>query len=347
MARSPTDKQLFEELLVRFGQEIAEAFRKAIEDLTSAADLQRFITAVQAGDIEAAIRALHLDPAALGPLQDAIQQAYAAAGQTAAAGMPTLKDPAGAKLVIRFNARNVRAEAWLRDHSSELVTRILEDQRTAVRTALVSGMVRGAGPRTVALEIVGRVDRSTGKRQGGIIGLTSQQERFADTARDELASGDPEKLRNYLTRKLRDRRFDPTVKKAIEAEKPVPAAVAAKAVTKYKSKLLKHRGDTIGRTEALTSLRAAKHETYLQAVESGSLDETAVRRTWRDVGDLRVRHTHSRMDGDTVGLREPFKSPSGARLLFPGDTSLGAPAAEIIACRCDVDYRIDFLANIR
>jgi hypothetical protein len=47
-----------------------------------------------------------------------------------------------------------------------------------------------------------------------------------------------------------------------------------------------------------------------------------------------------------VGLKEPFTSPTGARLMYPGDTSLGAGPAETIQCRCTVSVRIDFLANI-
>ena len=60
---------------------------------------------------------------------------------------------------------------------------------------------------------------------------------------------------------------------------------------------------------------------------------------------MRTRLTHAVLDGKTAGLREPFRSPSGAFLMFPGDPS--APGAEIINCRCNLTYRIDFLANIR
>jgi hypothetical protein len=39
-------------------------------------------------------------------------------------------------------------------------------------------------------------------------------------------------------------------------------------------------------------------------------------------------------------------SPSGARMMFPGDFSLGAPPEEIINCRCVVKHRVDFLAGV-
>jgi hypothetical protein len=40
------------------------------------------------------------------------------------------------------------------------------------------------------------------------------------------------------------------------------------------------------------------------------------------------------MDGQERGLNEPFDSPSGAQLMYPGDPD--APAEEVINCRCAV-----------
>lgn len=314
----------------------------AAEDLRAGADVQRLTAAIQANDLPGAIAALNLDPAAFNDLLEALREAYLAGGQGA---VQTMRAPATVG-VIRFDGRNVAAERWLQDHSSELVTRILTDQREAIRVKLSEGMADGANPRSTALEIVGRLNRASGKREGGLLGLTAQQAGYVASARQELSSGDPEALQHYLTRGRRDKRFDRSVLKAIREEKPLPADIARKAVAQYESRLLQLRGEMIARSETLRSLQAAKHQAYMQAVESGKLSSTAVRRVWRDVGDLRVRHTHRLLDGDTVGLNEPFRSPSGALMMYPGDTSLGAPASETIACRCDVNYRVDFLANV-
>jgi hypothetical protein len=159
-----------------------------VADLRNAADLQRVIAALQSGDLQEAITAMHLDPAAFGDMQDAIARSYGAGGQSAASHMPGFTDAFGRAIVVRFDARNPRAEGWLSEHSSTLVTRILDDQRQGLRQALTAGMVQGQNPRTVALDIVGRIDRTTGQRSGGIIGLTSQQTEFAANARAELAS---------------------------------------------------------------------------------------------------------------------------------------------------------------
>lgn len=347
MARGPTQKQLYDALEARFGTAIADAFEAAVDNLKASVDLQAAIRAVQAANEADLLAALNLDAAVFNDLLAQVEGAYAASGTVAANGLPVLQTAAGLRFVFRFNVRNPQAEAWLKDHSSTLVTRIMDDQRTAVREALAAGLSRGANPTTTALDIVGRMDRASGARTGGVIGLTAQQAGYVRNARDELASGSDDDFSSYLSRALRDKRFDRAVAKAQRTGEAIPADVQRKAVVAYERRLLKHRGDMIGRTETLTALRTAKHEAFRQAVESGAVNEADVERIWRSAGDSHVRHTHQVLNGQKQpGLSAPFHSPSGARMLFPGDTSLGAPGSEIIACRCDVSYRIDFLGRL-
>lgn len=346
MARTGAFQQVFNDLQDRYGRLVAEAFLRAVEDIRSTVQLQRLIARIEARDIEGALETLDIDPAAYDEMLDRIRDAHAEGGRKAAEALPR-RLPDGTALTVRFDGRNPEAEAWLRDHSARLVTRITEDQRAAVRMSLLASMETGRNPRSAALDIVGRVNRATGRREGGILGLTQAQEGYVRSAREELASGDPALLRQYLTRGRRDKRFDRSVTKAIREEQPVPAEIAAKAVTAYERRLLQLRGEMIGRTEALTSLNRAAYEAIRQAVAAGKIAESAVRRVWRSARDLRVRHTHRGLNGDSVKLAEAFISPSGARMLFPGDTSLGAPASEIIGCRCVCETRIDFLANLR
>lgn len=336
MARQPTVRQLYEALLDRYGEEIARAFTAAVEDLARGADLQRMIAAVEAGNIEAAIAALNLEPQAYDRVLDAIRAGYVESGTLAASRLPAVAS-------IRFSVRNPRAERWLAGQSSTLIREVMDDQRQAVRQALVAGMERGDNPRAAVANIVGRLDRATGKRQGGILGLTSVQEQYLRNAQAELESGDPAQLRAYLERARRNKTFDRSIIKAINSGEPIPAETIRKAVNGYRSRLLDLRAITIGRTESLTALRAAQHETWKQAVEAGKVSEQDITRIWRDASDSRVRHTHRVMDGQKVkGLSEPFRSPSGARLLYPGDPS--APAAERIGCRCVQEVKVDFLA---
>lgn len=334
-----TQQELYDALLDRFGPEVADEFVDAIRELKDGAEIGRLIAAIEAGNAEAAVAALGLDPAAFASVAEKLRDTYFAGGTAAEALMP---------FRFRFNIRNPAAEAWLRDESSTLVTRIVEDQRTAVRQALEERMREGANPRTTALDIVGRVNRQTGRREGGILGLSAPQERWVSNARAEL-SGGPEELTAYLRRKRRDKRFDRTVERAIREETPLPAEAQRKMIAAYERRLLQLRGETIGRTEALTSLHAAKHESFRQAIESGKVSAASVRRIWRSARDTRVRDSHALMDGQLRGFEEAFvdKMNANARLRFPGDTSLGAPARTTILCRCTCDYRVDFLANVR
>lgn len=334
------------ELMAHFEPRLRDAFLSAIDDLRNNADLGAIAAALARGDIQGAIAAIHLDPAAFAQLDTALAEAFRAGGNVTVNNLPPVTSPTtGMRLVFRFDARNPRAEEWLRTYSSQLVTEIVDDQREAIRAALESGMQRGLNPRTVALDIVGRYDSTARQRVGGIIGLTSAQEQYATNALTQLLSGDRNQLRAYLGRTLRDKRFDKQVEAAIREQRPVPAEAAARMVQRYRDRLLKFRGDTIGRTEALTSLHEGQHEALGQIASTGNVARSAVSRIWRDSGDRRVRHTHVAMSGQKRHIDDMFVSPSGARLRFPGDPR--APAAETIQCRCWAEPAIDFLAGIR
>jgi hypothetical protein len=340
-----SERAKIEKLLEDLQPEIRAAFLAAVDDLKSGVDLRQLYERLAAGDVNGALRAMNLDPAAFGGFAKALEDAYSTAGAATVDRMPRLEDATGNRVVIRFDARNMRAEQWLRDNSSSAVTAILEDQRTAIRAALEAGMERGENPRTTALDIVGKVNPVTGKREGGIIGLTAQQEAFARNYQAELMSSDPAVLAGALGRARRDKRFDATVKKAIASGEPVDRTTAAKMVQRYRDSLLKLRGETIARTEALTSLNAAQDEAYRQAIEKGGLKESQVKRIWRSASDRRVRDTHSVMNGQKKGLNEPFVSPNGATLRFPGDPN--APPGETINCRCILEPAIDFFAGLK
>lgn len=250
-------------------------------------------------------------------------------------------------MALRFDGRNARAERWIANKSSSLITGIVQDQRAIVQRALLDGLAAGQNPRTTALDIVGRTNRKTGIREGGIIGMAWNQVVYANTAEQELNSGDPAQLRNYLRRSLRDKRYDGTIIKAINGDKEIGRADAAKIVQRYRQKLLKHRGDTIARTETITALHEAQHEAMQQVIDKGALKPNQIKKVWDATGDGRVRNSHRNLDGESEKFNGVFTTPSGARLRFPSDTSLGAGPEEVINCRCVLNIRIDFLSNVR
>jgi len=333
-------------LIDLFTPEIRDAFLAAIQDIVDEAMLADVIKAIEDGDIEGAFRALGFSQAALVPIVKVIENAFERGGVLTGEGFPKYLNTPSGRVVFRFDVRNSRAEAWLRDHSSALVTRITEEARTNVRTTLQRGMIDGRNPRSVALDIVGRMDPVTKKRVGGVIGLTANQEGWVANARRRLLTLDDA----YFTMSLRDKRFDGVVRRAIESGRPLPADTVEKLTTAYKMRALKHRGEMIGRTEAMQSLNRSEWEAHMQAVDIGALRRQDVTRHWDSAKDVRVRFSHKALDSkykaEGVGIDEPFISPvTGASMMHPGDTSLGASADEVIACRCRVRLKVDFLAQ--
>ena len=330
MAKRPSQRRLFRELAAKYGQEVAQAFMAAVKDLTREVEIQKLLLALERRDLDAAMEALHISRAAFQPLEAKLNEAFVAGGQGAVASMP-----AAVSIGFRFDPGNQRAAEIIRSSAGRLITGLVENEINEARTFLADGMARGAGPRAVGLDLVGRLNR-VGVREGGMIGLSGPQRTHLASAKAELASTDPALLRNYLTRKQRDRRYDRAVTRAIETGKPIPAETARNAATRYSARLVRFRGEMIARTEGKPAIHAAKHEAFQQLADDGRIDAMDIVRGWSTTEDGRQRDTHDAMNGQEVrGLDMPFTSPSGAQMMFPGDQSRGAPAKEIVACRCD------------
>ncbi|WP_182417464.1 phage minor head protein [Bartonella sp. HY038] len=188
----------------------------------------------------------------------------------------------------------------------------------------------------------------TKRREGGLLGLTAQQASFLANARNELQTGDPKLLKAYLQRERRDKRFDSAVHKAINSGEPLPQDSISRMLIRYEDKLLKLRGDTIGRTEALEALNTSQQEAMEQALDKTQYTEQDVTRVWRCTRDSKTRDSHREMNGQTVkGLTTPFTTPDGYQLKHPGDSSLGAPASETINCRCIQFIRLNYLKGLK
>lgn len=350
MARN---RQTLDDLIDLFTPAIRDAFLEALRGVVDEVLIGEVIAAIENGDPTAAFEALGFSQAALRPITAAIERAFETGGVLTGETFPKyLRTPTG-RAIFRFDVRNSRAEAWLRDHSSQLVTRLSDEARSVVRTTLERGMLEGRNPRVVANDIVGvrttRVDPATGEktytRVGGAVGLTTNQEKWVASARRRLLDLDDA----YFGMELRDKRFDSVVRRAIADGRPLPADTVEKLTTAYKVKALKYRGDNIARTEAMQALNRSEWEATMQAVDIGALRRQDVTRHWDSASDTRVRWSHKAMDtkykAEGVGIDEPFVSPSGAQMMHPGDTSLGAGADEVAMCRCRVRMKVDFLAQ--
>lgn len=338
-----TIRQQLDALIDTLTPAMEKAFRAAVDDIRSEIVLAEVVAKLEQRDIEGAITALHIDPEAFRPLSEALRQAFNQGGSIVAQNLPKISSPEGARVVVRWDGENQRAEQIIRTKAAQLVTLVTEDTKEMIRERIAAGYEQGQGPRAIATSIAGRIDKVTGKRVGGVIGMTAPQGRAVEKARVALSTGDIEGMKAYLDLSKRDKRFDARVRKAIEAGKPVDKETLDTITTKLTAAYIDLRGQTIARTETMMAVSASQHEAFQQALDKAGRDTSLVTRTWRSAGDRRVRHTHMVMNGQkVVGMDLAFQSPSGAMLRYPGDTSLGAGAAEVIGCRCLCVYSFDF-----
>ena len=259
------------ELLRRLEKPVQDAFALAIKNARNRAQIQVLENAVIAGDIDTILFAAGIRDGMWSPLSESIRNAYAQGGAFA------MTSGAAKRLKTEFDINNPRAEQWLRIRSSQLITGFLmPEQRAAIQTTLEAGMFAGKNPRATALDIVGRIG-ANGKRAGGVLGLTNQQAQFVLNMADDLENLNE----RYFDRTLRDRRYDKSVRASFDAGKPLPKATRDKIVDRYSARMLKHRGDTIGRTETLRAISESADEALRQVVDDGLAPKEAITRIWR------------------------------------------------------------------
>ena len=317
------DRRQYWQELDRSTREIEQQYSLFVASTVSAVTVTSVIAAIEAGNVDA----IPITSASLTGVNESVRATYLRGGQFEA--------PAAR---IQFDIRNTRAEAWLREQSSDLITRVSESQREATRIVMQAGMAQGRNPRQTALDIVGRVG-ATGRRSGGIVGLSAPQAEYVTSARAELSTGNP----RYFTRTRRDRRFDAMIRKAFDSGKPIPAADVDRIVGRYADRLLFTRGEAIARTEATAALNAAREEAMMQSVEAGNIHRDLITRYWDSAGDARTRPAHAAMDGQSRPAGQPFQSPTGVLMMHPGDSSMGAGAEDVANCRCFERIRYDFI----
>lgn len=220
---------------------------------------------------------------------------------------------------VAFDPSHPRAAALMQQNKLEFVTRYTRKQREVTRQVLVDALRDGKNPRQAA----------EGFKDS--IGLTNKLETASNRYRQLLEERNPD----ALIRDLRDRRFDGTVRRAIETGENLSKDQINKMVARYRKRALDYRSEAIARTETTTVLSMARHESAEQVNAQAGIPDSWIRRTWGTNLDGRERQTHGKMNGQVVvGMNSVFVSPSGARLRYPGDPLV--VAEERIHCRCDV-----------
>lgn len=232
------------------------------------------------------------------------------------------------EIVVRFDRTHWRAVAVMQENQLRLVREFTEAQRAATRQALVRGIAEGVNPRDAA-----RAFRDS-------VGLTQTQERWVHNYERNLRELD----RRALRRALRDRRFDSSVRRAIEDGKPLTDGQVRKMVARYRDRAVKYRSEVIARTEALRATHQGVREMYDQAIDAGQIDPAQLVSIWNTAGDERVRDFSSGAQTSHVTMHlqerawgEPFTSGAGNQAFDPGTFGLPEEDAQ---CRCVKSTRI-------
>lgn len=341
----PTLNKQIERLIKKQRPAVRRAFTSAVADIRNRVTLNRIVQALRRNDIEAAIDAVGMSRAALSGLVSPLTDTYAQAGAAVTAAQ-TWRLPDMSKTVVRFDLANPIANQYISEYTNNLVTNIAEESRDALRVAVRSGFEQGRGPLDIARDLTGRIGKN-GRRVGGVVGLDEPSARYVQNMRARLASGDPIEMRKVLRMEARDHSFDRTIRKAIREGRTLNKAYVDKVTGRYSDRLLNLRGERIARTETATAVENARMDSFKMGLEETGIPDWAIERTWRHGGGRNnPRDGHLAYSGTTVtGVNEPFILPSGARMMHPHDTSLGASASDTINCTCrqSIAVRYDLL----
>lgn len=333
----PSLDRTIAEIEKKYGRSVARAFADAVRDLRDSVVLRRLTDALNQGNIEAALDALNIDEAVFSGLRQQLAVAFAESG-TAVLAAVRLDPPGETRSVLRWNVGNPEAVRALNEWLGTKITQITEDTRQAARTALSEGFSQGQGPRQIALDVVGRVGPN-GRRTGGVLGISGQQERWVSNMREYLRNGDLDKV---LRMSKRDRRFDRTIQKMLREGKTPTEAQIQKWTGRYADRLLKLRGDTISRTETAAAVEQGRFDGFRQGMEAKGYPPQYAVKEWRHGGGgMRPRVQHvAENETEVRGLDTPFRMPDGTMLQYPHDPN--APAKHVVNCTCSLLVRMDW-----
>lgn len=338
MARNPTRQQIeaVEALLAGAEKQIREAFLTAVYAARGRVDLGALIDALERRDVQAAVEMLRFDQSLLWPLEEAVRGTFLQGGAMVGSTLP-----AGLQGRFGFDGRHPRAEAIIRQLGADFVTQVDEQQRDAVRLTVTDAMERNRPSPEVALDLVGRKSRITGKREDGIVGMSGPQtERYLTVQRLMMT---PEGVQDLVVKKdgkltVRYKVNPATAKRIIAAYKKEEAvAPADRSISEreYKNQLLKQRGQLIAQNEAHVAQAAGRFEAYRQLSERDDVEAVTVK--WIHGFSQDFRPDHLRMNGKVRRLGEPFIMDDGTPMLHPHDAAGGVRHSAF--CRCSAFFR--------
>ena len=265
---------------------------------------RELIDALELGWIEPVIRQLLSDEAlepGLLSFRVAMNQTLVQAATLAASDLPRAFRPAG------FDILNPLVLEAARAQNAIAIGRIRDGVRETVRQAGIEALAAGRNPVTAARQI-----RS-------VIGLAPNQAGAIRNFRAMLERGD----REALTRLLRDRRFDPTLRRALGARGTGLSTSQVNQMTDaYRRRMIAFNAETQAKSIALEAQKRGQRLAWLDAVARGVIPRAALWRRWLGVNDSRRRQTHEDMEGEEAHVDQRYSNGQ----MIPGENEYN--------CRC-------------
>lgn len=317
----------------------------SVTDLQANVDWTRLLVELERMNTDGAIAALNISPEAWSEYSASVTAAYAKAGASTAA---QITQQGIGTIGTRFQMSNPRAQAWIAENLGGSIVGFTREAQMTARTVIEAGYALGEGPKTIAIDLVGRVGND-GIRTGGILGLDNPRAMRLQAVTAGMRT--PEGVRDLVTQHLDgtisvryqvNPATEQRILKAFRAGTEVPLNERVISERQYSNALLKSRGDTVAATETANAVMAARQEQWVQLAEAQGLDARAVKKTWqhRRGGAKEFRPAHLAMSGKTVqGLFTPFIFPDGTRMQYAHDPAGGA--RNNINCGCDTTYSLN------
>lgn len=285
---------------------VRRAFLRALERIRGSIDEARLRDALSRRDMAGVLNVLGLDQGLnAGATADLVNQLEDTIIDTGRATPENSVPATSARIGMRFDIANPKAQEFIRNYNFALIRDISDKTRDGIKQVVSNAFEFGGHPYEQA-----RIIRES-------IGLTDNQAAAVENFRQLLLDSDREALR----RGLRDRRFDPTLDRALgrAAETELSPEQIERMVSRYRERMISARAENIARTETLRASNAGQDLAWQQAADNGLLDRAKFRSQWLVVPDDRLCIYCAAvvaLNPGGVPLGAMFQTPLGP-VLFP------------------------------
>ncbi len=292
--------------------ELARAVLAAFHVIAGQVPEARLARMIAEGALESLYTEMLAQAAAAGayaPVQEALRRGLARETRAAAHRLPPRYQPAS--VGIGFDILNPDIITAIRTMETRVLARLSEGVRGAVRAHVELGLRAGVNPRTIA----------RGLRD--VVPLAPNQVNAVANFRAMLEGGE----REALTRALRDRRFDATLRRALgEGGTGLSKPQIDRMADAYRRRMIAFNAETQARTAALESVKLGQRLSWQDAIDRGVVDTRDLMKRCVTVLDGRERPEHHDMNGDVAPFEGAYRN---------GDTYAGE--GDPWNCRC-ADY---------